>query len=667
MKLRLLGAEQASAVRGKVKFKRRKSKALLALLALSPGGQLSRERLCGLLWPDQAEASARAALRQSIKEVRDIAAGTVWQGFHADDSQLTLDLSLVETDIDALWRPHADRELQFDAACAFRESDLLQDIEWVSEPVSLWVRETRAQFRNLQLAILQDVMEVPGAGKSEARRAAECLLSLDATHEPACRYMMQWEAAAGNVSAALRIYERLWDRLEQEFDVEPSLATQKLAISIKLKISASEHVAAPAQAFHPLSVAEARPLAHSLGMAFAANRFAFATDFAKPRAGPRLLMLPAPASAQSEARQIAEGLLEDVAHALCRFRSFGVVAPYTMRQVPEDAVGRQQYIDALRIDYLVTSRVTGARGGPRVTCALVDARSQMMVWSDEFGLDNTQHADLLRIARRIAQALAAVIDREERRIALASQNMNAYWHCLLGQAELEQVTLGSVTRATKHFSAALNEDRTYAPAWSGLARAHTLEWLTRGQQDRTLLNDALRHGQQAVAADPDDARGLRELGFTSLFLRDHDSSLGYYEQARVLNPHHSDLLMDYGDALSHAGDSAAGIDVMQLAYDLNPLCADYWVWSVASIQYQLRQYSEAVRTTRLMRDDTSAWKLLAASLAQMGEKELAQAYSAKVKALYPEFSVDGWTQMVPNRRREETDHYADGLRKAGFT
>ncbi len=48
----------------------RKTRALLAYLALSPGEPRTREDLVGLLWGDRGEPQARSSLRQSLSELR---------------------------------------------------------------------------------------------------------------------------------------------------------------------------------------------------------------------------------------------------------------------------------------------------------------------------------------------------------------------------------------------------------------------------------------------------------------------------------------------------------------------------------------------------------------------------------------------------------------------
>ena len=70
-RLSLLGEFALSAPGGHVvAITGKKNRALLAVLALSPGQTMTRERLSSLLWGDRGEEQARNSLRQSLAVLR---------------------------------------------------------------------------------------------------------------------------------------------------------------------------------------------------------------------------------------------------------------------------------------------------------------------------------------------------------------------------------------------------------------------------------------------------------------------------------------------------------------------------------------------------------------------------------------------------------------------
>ncbi len=75
---------------------------------------------------------------------------------------------------------------------------------------------------------------------------------------------MRARAFAGDMSGALRVYKTLWDLLGEEYDMEPSPATQALVAEIKAGTLAE----GPAQAQH--APARARPNAARLAISLQA-------------------------------------------------------------------------------------------------------------------------------------------------------------------------------------------------------------------------------------------------------------------------------------------------------------------------------------------------------------------------------------------------------------
>ena len=79
IRLGLLGTVSLTLGDGReIEVSSKKNRALLAILALAPGHQATRERLCGLLWSDRGEEQARGSLRQSLAVLRDWARQIPW-------------------------------------------------------------------------------------------------------------------------------------------------------------------------------------------------------------------------------------------------------------------------------------------------------------------------------------------------------------------------------------------------------------------------------------------------------------------------------------------------------------------------------------------------------------------------------------------------------------
>lgn len=98
----LLGGFEARLASGEaLALKGRKTQALVAYLALSPGQQRSREELVGLLWGERGEEQARSSLRQSLSELRKALGELDESLLTADRDSVSLNAEAVDVDVSA--------------------------------------------------------------------------------------------------------------------------------------------------------------------------------------------------------------------------------------------------------------------------------------------------------------------------------------------------------------------------------------------------------------------------------------------------------------------------------------------------------------------------------------------------------------------------------------
>jgi tetratricopeptide (TPR) repeat protein len=206
----------------------------------------------------------------------------------------------------------------------------------------------------------------------------------------------------------------------------------------------------------------------------------------------------------------------------------------------------------------------------------------------------------------------------------------------------------------------------FAPAYSGIARTMQMEWLLLARGDAAPLVKSESLARRAIELDPRDSSGYRMLAFSALYGRRFDESVAHLTEAERRHPQHADLLAEFADTLAHSGNPAGGLKKIDRAIELNPIVPDMYWWWAAGMHYQLHRYQEAVNCALKMKDQRPAMRLLAASYAQLGEKSMARGYVNKTLEVYPDFRVEHWLSIVPNRNADDTRHYMDGLRSAGF-
>src|SRR5262245_59803048 len=234
----------------------RKSRALMAYLALSETGEESRERLVGLLWSETEEEKARASLRQALHELRRALDDAGFDGLAADKLAIRIDRSRVAVDlwdiVDDAEAGHAHLLL---LACKRPLEGLLEDLETVDPAFRAWLLARRLALVDRVRVPLEVAMRRSGRHTQEREALARAIMNLDPTQEEAARVLIRARAEAGDVGAALGVYKALWDLLGEEYDVEPSKETQELVAAIKL----GQPVAGPDLRPAPQSSSQAAP------------------------------------------------------------------------------------------------------------------------------------------------------------------------------------------------------------------------------------------------------------------------------------------------------------------------------------------------------------------------------------------------------------------------
>lgn len=124
----------------------RRSRAMLAMLALSPRSSVARDRLAATLWPDRSEEQAKASLRQELSSLRRHL-GHGAEFIVADTQCVTIAHDMLNPD-------HGSSS----------EGDFLEGLDIRSEPFDDWRREQAASLNGHQkdeLMILEEFERNP--------------------------------------------------------------------------------------------------------------------------------------------------------------------------------------------------------------------------------------------------------------------------------------------------------------------------------------------------------------------------------------------------------------------------------------------------------------------------------------------------------------------------
>jgi DNA-binding SARP family transcriptional activator len=212
-------------------LERKKTRALLAMLALDPGHMLPRGKITTVLWPEQSEDAARHALRQCLLDLRQVLAKANLKAIRAEGDLIGLDPSRVVVDTARFEHQvaHGTPEALQDAVALYC-GDLLEGFN-VKEPAfEDWLRAERERLRSLAVEALKKLL-AHYVGQNVTGTAAQFairLLALEPFDEAVHRALMSLYAESGRRSAALRQYEECVELLGRELGVEPEAETREL-------------------------------------------------------------------------------------------------------------------------------------------------------------------------------------------------------------------------------------------------------------------------------------------------------------------------------------------------------------------------------------------------------------------------------------------------------
>ncbi len=367
---------------------------------------------------------------------------------------------------------------------------------------------------------------------------------------------------------------------------------------------------------------------------------------------------------------VAEGLTDDIIMNLSKFRNLFIIARNSSFFFKAQSMPPKEAARRLNVRYIARGSVRRSSSRIRITAELIDANTERTIWGERFDRKLDDIFDILdEVTECIVAATAVMIESHEkqRMVRAIPSDLRAYGSVLQGQHHIFKYTRNDNRKAQHCYESALERDGGYARAAAALSRTLNIDWRYSWTEDpNSALDKALKLAQRAVELDPTDARGFGELGYVQLYRKEFDSAIESYKRALQLNPNDADMHSDYADALAHWGDNETAIKHLQQAMRLNPYFPDQYLWHLGGAYYNLKRYDDVISCVNKMNNPTEGQRVLAASYAHKGELDMARQIANKHRAVHPNFSLSRWAKVQPDRLSDDTQHFVEGLKKAGF-
>ncbi|MBB6096314.1 TolB-like protein/Flp pilus assembly protein TadD [Povalibacter uvarum] len=294
-----------------------------------------------------------------------------------------------------------------------------------------------------------------------------------------------------------------------------------------------------------------------------------------------------------------EGLAEELIDALTQVEGLRVAARSLSFQFRTAGVDLREAGRRLGVDAIVEGSVRKAGDRVRITVQLVDVVTGYQQWSQRF---EREVVDVFAIQDEIAASVATTLrggdlsSRERQALRRPATSAQPYEYFLRGRQSLHRMRQPDLEHSREMFERAIELDRTYAPAWAGLATVHALlyEWWGSRTED---LDRADRASETAMQLAPELADAHVARGIALSQHRRYDESAVHFEAAIRINPYLYDAYYYYGRTAFARGAVEQSADLFGSAARVRPEDFQSQMLYAQSL-FILRRTSEANEANR---------------------------------------------------------------------
>ena len=208
-------------------------------------------------------------------------------------------------------------------------------------------------------------------------------------------------------------------------------------------------------------------------------------------------------SADPVNRHLGDGLAENLLDLLASIPDLKVVARTSSFAFRGTDVDARAVGESLGVAWLLEGSVQRDENRLRVTVQLIDARTGYHAWSQRYDRDL---ADIFALQDEIATSTAArigaSIDSTQLASTVPSDNLDAYWHYLVGREHMRARGPDWRGHAAAAFEAAIAADEKFAAAHAGLATVLAIEGRFSHAHQEALLRRAETAATRALALQP---------------------------------------------------------------------------------------------------------------------------------------------------------------------
>lgn len=170
----------------------------------------------------------------------------------------------------------------------------------------------------------------------------------------------------------------------------------------------------------------------------------------------------------------ADAMTEEMTSDLAKIGALRVISRTSAMHFKGSSRTAPEIARELNVDGVIEGSVLRTGDRVRITAQLINARSDVHLWSDSY---ERELKDVLALQSELAHSIAnevraAISPEEEARLRPQVVRPEAYESYLLGRAQLEKWTTSGASEALRYFEHAIELDNRYALPYVGIAECY---------------------------------------------------------------------------------------------------------------------------------------------------------------------------------------------------
>jgi TolB-like protein/Tfp pilus assembly protein PilF len=306
-------------------------------------------------------------------------------------------------------------------------------------------------------------------------------------------------------------------------------------------------------------------------------------------------------SSDKENAYFADGVQDEILTRLSKIADLKVISRTSTQHYKSAPENVPEIAKQLGVAHVLEGSVQKSADAVRVNVQLIKAANDSHVWADTFDRKLTDIFSVeSEISKAIAEQLSARLSGREKQVLTAkpTENVEAYDAYLRGLAyNLKTAsTPANALAAQKYLREAVRLDPKFALSWALLSSVDSKNYLTLNLQPTIALREEARNAADtALKLQPNLGEAVLAMGqYHYACLKDYDTAIRYFEQARELLPNSSLVPMALAYVARRRGQWDKSEAYFNEAERLDP--RDVSLLSQHSLLYSsTRRFAEALR------------------------------------------------------------------------